>query len=138
MIIITEDGFGADPWQEIPFFRFDERPKGQFFILDLDGDSDPEPILPHLAEFDGININFPSAQDGRGFSLARWLRDDGFKGRLRATGPLMTDQYRHARQSGFDEVAITADHAKRMTEKSWFDVINLPLPNYQKRLMSYK
>ncbi|MCE2517469.1 MAG: hypothetical protein J4F41_06470, partial [Alphaproteobacteria bacterium] len=59
------------------------------------------------------------------------------KGRLRAEGPLMTDQYRHVRQSGFDEVAISHELAQRMPESHWLDVINLPLPDYQNRLIQY-
>lgn len=138
MVVITERGFGSDKWHKLPRIKHDETPKTKRFILDLEGDSDPDGITVNLAQVDGININFATAQDGRGFSLARRLREDGFKGRLRASGPLMTDQYRHARQSGFDELAITPEHAARMPEKSWLDVINLPLPNYQERLTLYK
>ena len=40
-----------------------------------------------------IAISFPSFGDGRGFSLARLIRNHGFTGTLRASGPLIVDQF---------------------------------------------
>ncbi|WEF24125.1 DUF934 domain-containing protein [Paracoccus sp. S3-43] len=66
-----------------------------------------------------IAIDFPSFTDGRGFSLARRLRELGFKGRLRASGRLIADQYAMARRVGFDEVEVAPDIAARQPQDQW-------------------
>jgi phosphoadenosine phosphosulfate reductase len=54
-----------------------------------------------------IAISFPTFADGRGFSLARLLRErHGFKGELRAIGHLIPDQGQFLLRSGFDTVDI--------------------------------
>ena len=84
----------------------------------LASDTLVEDLNQHL-QSDLIAIDFPSMTDGRGFSLARRLRDIGYKGRLRAVGKLIADQYAMARRVGFDEVQITADLAKRQPQEQW-------------------
>ena len=44
-------------------------------------------LLPLQDRLDLIAIDFPKIRDGRGFSLARALRDQGYKGTLRAPAP---------------------------------------------------
>jgi uncharacterized protein (DUF934 family) len=66
-----------------------------------------------------IGIDFPSFADGRGFTLARRLRELGYQGRLRATGRLIADQYAMARRVGFDEVQVAADIAARQPVDQW-------------------
>lgn len=66
-----------------------------------------------------IAIDFPSFTDGRGFSLARRLREMGFGGRLRAAGRLIADQYAMARRVGFDEVEVAPDIASRQPQDQW-------------------
>jgi uncharacterized protein (DUF934 family) len=66
-----------------------------------------------------IAIRFPSATDGRGFSLARQLRDRGFIGVLRASGPLFPDQFPQALACGFDEVEIPDANAARQPVEQW-------------------
>ena len=143
LIVVTEVGFAPDAWHKSSQISLGDLAAGaplpqiEDKVLQVMGDDDPALILPHLHQLSRIAINFPSAQDGRGFSLARVLRDAGYLGKLRAIGPLITDQYRHLRQSGFDDLAITPSHAERMPEEHWQDVIALPLPSYQGRLISY-
>ena len=143
LIVVTEVGFAPDAWHKSSQISLGDLragaplPQIEDKVLQVMGDDDPALILPHLHQLSRIAINFPSAQDGRGFSVARVLRDAGYQGKLRAIGPLITDQYRHLRQSGFDDLAITPSHAERMPEEHWQDVIALPLPSYQGRLISY-
>ena len=66
-----------------------------------------------------LSIDFPAMTDGRGFTLARQLREMGYAGRLRATGALIADQYAMARRVGFDEVQISAAMAARQPEVQW-------------------
>jgi len=54
-----------------------------------------------------IAISFPTFTDGRGFSLARLLRErHGFKGEIRAIGHLIPDHGQFLLRSGFDTVEI--------------------------------
>lgn len=66
-----------------------------------------------------ISVAFPSFADGRGFSIGRRLREIGFAGRLRATGPLIADQYAYLRACGFDEVETPDRVANRQPEAQW-------------------
>ena len=66
-----------------------------------------------------IVIRFPAATDGRGFSLARYLRAQAYQGELRASGPLIVDQYPLVRASGFETVEIPNEIAARQPEISW-------------------
>lgn len=75
--------------------------------------------LGDYLDHDLIAISFPAMTDGRGFTLARMLRAKGYKGRLRAVGALISDQYAMARRVGFDEVEIPAALAARQTEEQW-------------------
>ena len=73
--------------------------------------------LPPSAELDSIArflpglaltvVDFPAFRDGRGFSLARALRDrHGFTGELRARGHILPDQYLFLLRCGVDTVAL--------------------------------
>lgn len=68
-----------------------------------------------------VAIRFPDHRDGRGFSLARELRERGFAGRLRATGALIPDQFGFALDCGFDEVEIDEARAARQPIEQWLD-----------------
>lgn len=81
-------------------------------------DTAPETLTDHLGRA-LVAIDFPAFSDGRGFSLARRLRELGYQGRLRATGRLIADQYAMARRVGFDEVAIAPDVAARQPQDQW-------------------
>ena len=79
-----------------------------------------------------ISIAFPSFSDGRGFSLAKRLRRDGFTGTLRATGPLIADQYAHAIACGFDEIAVPDTLAARQDASQWQRGANAISLSYQR------
>ena len=68
---------------------------------------------------DLISIAFDAMGDGRGFSVAKALRDAGYQGRLRAHGPLIADQFAFALASGFDEIETTEDIARRQPGPHW-------------------
>lgn len=68
---------------------------------------------------DLIAIAFPTFSDGRGFSLARELRQAGYRGRLRAAGELIPDQFGFALDCGFDEVEISAERLARQPLEQW-------------------
>ncbi|KGJ06710.1 protein of unknown function [Paracoccus halophilus] len=84
----------------------------------LTADTDLKSLEEHL-DHELLAIEFPAMTDGRGFSIARRLRQLGYKGRLRAVGGLIADQYAMARRVGFDEVRIPAALAERQPEEQW-------------------
>jgi uncharacterized protein (DUF934 family) len=61
-----------------------------------------------LDKLAAIVIPFAKFSDGRGYSLARRLRDElHFKGEIRATGDVLLDQLPLMLRCGFDAFAIT-------------------------------
>lgn len=87
--------------------------------LAIPNDAERARLAPWLARVSLIAIAFPAFNDGRGFSLARALRAKGFRGRLRAAGPVIADQYAYLRECGFDEVEIPDALAARQPEPLW-------------------
>ncbi|MDR3324261.1 MAG: DUF934 domain-containing protein [Zoogloeaceae bacterium] len=127
-ILITAEGFSEDVWQTLP--AGDELqqalPEGARFLfplafwqarraeilaryphvgLWLEPDAELSALfeagdLPH---FEVIAIHFPRFADGRGYSLARLLRERGqYAGELRAVGDVLHDQLFAMRRVGFD------------------------------------
>jgi uncharacterized protein (DUF934 family) len=76
-------------------------------------------LAPHLDRLALIVIAFPAFSDGRGFSLARALRNKGYGGLLRAYGALIADQTYHAEACGFDEIEIPESLSVRQPEPQW-------------------
>lgn len=76
-------------------------------------------LAPHFARLGRIVLTFPAFSDGRGFTLARRLRQAGFKGALRASGPLIADQFAYALACGFDEIEISESMAARQPPQHW-------------------
>jgi uncharacterized protein (DUF934 family) len=79
-----------------------------------------------------ISVAFPAFNDGRGFSIARRLRRLGFTGILRATGPLIADQYAYALACGFDEIALPDAVASRQPAEHWQKAADAISLSYQR------
>lgn len=76
----------------------------------LEGDSEPDSIVDDLQDLDVIAIRFPVFRDGRGFSLARILRERlGYQGELRAVGDVLRDQLFFMQRCGFNAFEPRAD-----------------------------
>nr|WP_319251874.1 DUF934 domain-containing protein [uncultured Celeribacter sp.] len=118
-VVINDTGFTADDFP------------GEW--VDLPSDTEPE-TLAQYAGAAAIRVAFQSFSDGRGFTLARLLRLQGFQGRLRAQGHVIADQYAMARRSGFDEVEIEDDLAARQPEMQWLRRADWRAHDYQSRL----
>ena len=84
--------------------------------------------LPHLSL---VSIRFPSFSDGRGYSLARKIRQRGYQGILRARGPLIPDQFYYLTQCGFDEIELPDTSAQRQTSAQWQHALALRKGGYQ-------
>lgn len=131
-VIVTDNGFGAEDWVH-GFVTRDDAAANRMQCIDLPSDTAPD-TLASLANAPMIRIDFPSFADGRGFTLASILRRAGFKGRLRARGHVIADQYAMARRSGFDEVEIDDALAARQPEDQWLFRADWQNHNYQARM----
>lgn len=64
-------------------------------------------IQDDLKHFDLIAINFPTFMDGRGYSMAKILRDRlGYTKEIRAVGDIMRDQLFYLARCGFNAFEI--------------------------------
>ncbi|OYX41741.1 MAG: oxidoreductase [Rhodobacterales bacterium 32-67-9] len=120
-VIVRDDGFHAED------YRGDR-------ILEIATSTMPEALPERFDGIEMIRVVVPAFSDGRGFTLARHLRGRGYAGRLRATGPLIADQYAMARRSGFDEVEIPDDLAARQPEAQWLFRADWLEHDYRSRL----
>lgn len=69
----------------------------------LDSHEGPEAIAPDVERFGVIAVNFPKYQDGRGYSIARLLRERyRYRGELRAIGQVARDHLFYMASCGFD------------------------------------
>ena len=69
---------------------------------------DPAVIASRLDTLAGIAIDFPQFTDGRGYSIARLLRERyGFKGQIRAVGDVMRDNLFYLSRCGFDSFVLS-------------------------------
>lgn len=119
-VIVRDDGFHAEDFV------------GQSSV-EIASDTKPE-ALPDVSAADLVILVFPAFSDGRGFTLARHLRSAGYKGRLRARGHVIADQYAMARRSGFDEVEISDDLAARQPADQWLFRADWQANDYRARL----
>ena len=71
--------------------------------LVLQPTDDPALLAGKVGQAAVIAINFPKFGDGRGYSIARLLRERyGYKGELRAVGEVARDHLHAMAQCGFD------------------------------------
>lgn len=136
-ILVRDTGFHEDDWRG-ELVRWSEEgdhaalPDGA--ALDVENTAPAEDFVPLFERVVLIRISFPSHLDGRGFSLARHLRLLGYRGRLRAAGHVLADQYAMARRSGFDEVEIDPALALRQPEEQWLFRADWRTHDHQERL----
>lgn len=89
-------------------------------------------LLPHFDRLSLVAIAFPAFSDGRGFSIARRLRQAGYTGTLRAVGPLIADQFAYALACGFDEIELPDASAERQPAEQWLKAAGIMSAGYQR------
>lgn len=72
----------------------------------INGESSVADIDLWIPQLQMIAIEFPQFRDGRGYSLARQIRQRGFQGELRALGQLGYDQLAFLHRCGFNAFHI--------------------------------
>ncbi|WP_422459189.1 DUF934 domain-containing protein [Endozoicomonas sp. ALB115] len=83
--------------------------KGQVGIW-FDSDEEPETVANALNQFEVIAVNFPRFMDGRGYSLARLLRERfHYRGDIRAIGDILVDQLYYLKRCGFSSFRLRED-----------------------------
>ncbi|WP_136246688.1 DUF934 domain-containing protein [Halomonas borealis] len=105
----------------------DSRPEGRPTLLPLadwqasDKGRDSAPWLPSDTEMTAelareleaaplVAIDFPKFTDGRGYSIARLLRErHGYSGQVRAIGDVLIDQLFYLSRCGFDAFSLRED-----------------------------
>lgn len=130
-VLVTDRGFAPAP--DVAAVTLDQIARHQG-TLDLSHTDDPALTATHLAHLSLIRVAFPAFNDGRAFTIARRLRLMGYRGELRAVGPVIADQYPMARRVGFDSVEIPDDLARRQPEEQWLFRANWQAHDYQSRL----
>ena len=68
---------------------------------------DPAELAADLDALQLVAVGFPAFTDGRGYSIARLLRErHGWRGELRAVGEVLRDQLFYMSRCGFDSFAL--------------------------------
>lgn len=67
-------------------------------------------LVAQLKQSPRLAVDFPAFTDGRGYTLARLLRERfGYQGEIRAVGDVLVDQLDYMRRCGFDAMALRDD-----------------------------
>jgi uncharacterized protein (DUF934 family) len=83
--------------------------RGKVGVL-LSPADDPAALADDVGALVLIAVDFPKFTDGRGYSIARLLREKyAFRGELRAVGEVLRDQLYYMHACGFDAFAVRAD-----------------------------
>jgi uncharacterized protein (DUF934 family) len=76
----------------------------------LDSHEEPEMLAGVVNELPVVAVNFPKFSDGRGYSIARLLRERlHYRNELRAVGDVLLDQLQFMKRCGFDSFVLRAD-----------------------------
>jgi uncharacterized protein (DUF934 family) len=109
--------------------------------LRLEPGDDPAAFAGRLAAAGRVEVNFPKFTDGRGYSIARLLRErHGYRGELRAVGDIRRDQVFYLSRVGFDafllrdgEDAVDALAALGEFSEAYQASVERPLPLFRRR-----
>ncbi|HQT46796.1 MAG: hypothetical protein B7X08_05150 [Acidocella sp. 20-63-7] len=95
----------------VPFVALPEGELPQPVGVLLPPDAQLEKLATRLDEIALIAIEFPKFREGRGFTLARNLRERyGYKGDIRAVGHFVPDQFVALIRCGFSSIRTPAQH----------------------------
>lgn len=107
----------------------------------LDGNDDPADVAEDLRLFGVVAVDFPRFTDGRGYSIARLLRERyGWRGELRAIGDIQRDQLFYLARCGFDAFALRDGEDGAVALEAFHDfseryqgAVDEPLPLFKRR-----
>ncbi|AMD00982.1 MULTISPECIES: DUF934 domain-containing protein [Halomonas] len=110
-------------------------------LLGSDTELTPE-LAAELADAPLIAIDFPKFTDGRGYSMARLLRERfGYAGEIRAVGDVLVDQVFFLTRCGFDALSLREDQwledalqALNAFSRAYQPAVDEPEPLFRHRL----
>lgn len=111
VLVRDEDAALPDSPAIVPLARWQAQQGSQELAPWLSSDTELTPELADtLADAPLIAIDFPKFTDGRGYSLARLLRERyGYEGEIRAVGDVLVDQVFFLTRCGFDALSLRED-----------------------------
>jgi len=87
-------------------------------VVRIEPGEDARALLPHIDRIARVEISFPAYTDGRGYSSAQILREQGYVAELRACGDVLVDQLPYMRRCGFDSFASDAPLDPKVVKSS--------------------
>ena len=110
-------------------------------VVRLEPSDDPASVADRLDRVARIEVSFPKFGDGRGYSIARLLRERyGYKGELRAVGHITRDLLFFMESCGFDafELREGEDPHEALAafddfSESYQASVKRPLPLFRRR-----
>jgi len=117
-------------------------PSPEAKVVRLEPHDDPASIAGRLAKLERVEVNFPKFGDGRGYSIARLLRERyGYKGELRAVGQITRDHLFFMESCGFDAFELREGEDPHEALAAFNDFseayqasVKRPLPLFRRRL----
>jgi uncharacterized protein (DUF934 family) len=111
-------------------------------VVRLEPADDPASVVDRLDRVARIEVNFPKFGDGRGYSIARLLRERyGYKGELRAVGQITRDHLFFMESCGFDAFELREGEDPHEALAAFNDFseayqasVKRPLPLFRRRL----
>lgn len=109
----------------------------------LDSHEEPAAIAGDFDRFALVAVNFPQFGDGRGYSIARLLRErHGYRGELRAIGEVVRDHLFSMASCGFDAFLLRDDQDPEEALTAFGDFseayqasVEQPLPLFRRRTL---
>ena len=136
MPLLDRNGWKAEAFDVVAFEDLEAalaaKRSGQRLGVLVPNHIHPRQLAPVQDRLDLIAVEFPKHNDGRGFSLGRMLRQQGYAGTLRASGHILPDQFGFALHDGFDEVEIDEAQAARQPVEQWLHARALITESYQR------
>ncbi|MFM9885061.1 MAG: DUF934 domain-containing protein [Burkholderiales bacterium] len=113
------------------------------FGVQLESHHEASSVAEHVGRFGLIAVHFPKFTDGRGYSIARTLRERlAYRGELRATGDVLRDQLFNLARMGFDTFDLRTDQdidaslaAFRDFSEAYQVSVERPIPLFRRRLV---
>ena len=120
----------------------ESKPSPDARVIRLEPADDPASVAGSLAGVARVEVNFPKFGDGRGYSIARLLRERyGYKGELRAVGEVVRDHLYYMESCGFDAFLLRdgEDPVEALTgfddfSEAYQTSAARPLPLFRRRL----
>ena len=91
-------------------------------VVRIGSHEDPAAFAGRLERAKRVEVSFPKFGDGRGFSIAKLLRERyGYKGELRATGHVVRDHLQPLAAVGFDAFLLKEDEDAQAALEAFTD-----------------